>query len=161
MINLLPFLLAAAVTLDPALGPNLGWDGMGSTRIGLPFDQVQQLWPDELLPPAEGLKASAHCYHVSPERHRQITLMFYDERLARIDLTGAPGQSRDGIRIGDGIGAIKAHYPDVVITGQADQQVTATSADKKSAIRFYLLNGVVTAISAGDAVAVALDEGCY
>ena len=156
MITLLPLLFAATAVIDP----RLGWDGMGGTKIGLSFDQVRQRWPGELQPPAEGLKASAHCYHVSPDRHRQITLMFRDEHLARIDLTAAPGQSRDGIRIGDSIAVVKAHYPRAVVMGQ-EQQVTATSADKKSAIRFYLLNDVVTAISAGEADAVALGEGCY
>jgi hypothetical protein len=145
--------LGSAATIDP----RLGFDGLGSAKIGLSFEEVRHLWPDEIQPVDDGLKASAHCYHVSPSKHRQITLMFRDERLARIDLTAKPGQTTNGIQIGDGIAAVKRRYPQLVIS---EQQATAASADKKHAIRFYLLNGVVTGLSAGDADAVALDEGC-
>jgi hypothetical protein len=152
--------------LLPALGSaapidaRLGFDGLGKAKIGLSFDDVRHLWPDEIQPLDDGLKASAHCYHISPSKHRQISLMFRDERLARVDLTAKPGQTTDGIRIGDGIAAVKRRYPKLVITGQDEQQATATSGDKQHAIRFYLLNGVVTSLSAGDVDAVALDEGC-
>jgi hypothetical protein len=78
--------LGSAATVDP----QLGFDGLGSAKIGLSFEDVRHLWPDEIQPLDDGLKASAHCYHV----------------------------------------------------------------------RFYLLNGVVTGLSAGNADAVALDEGC-
>lgn len=136
----------------------LGFRGLGKIRIGATFAQVRKSWHGEIEAVPEALKPSPECFHVSPRSHPQVTLMFMNDRLARIDFTAAPGKAVGGIAIGDAASKVLKAYKGV----ETSQDYLAIwSGDRRSAIRFYTENSIIQSISAGNAYAVSMDEGCY
>jgi hypothetical protein len=159
-------MVAATVCFaNPSPADQIRFDGLGDLKIGQSFGEVSKLFPNEVSPVAAGLRASSDCYHVSPTKHAGITLMFKKEHLVRIDVTQPLFRTSSGLGIGDDFNALKLRYHDAVLEHQngapEEKQVTIVSPDKLYAFRFTFDQSRIDSISAGQANAVALDEGCY
>lgn len=141
------------------------FDGLGDLKVGQSFGAVSKLFPNEVFPVASSLRASSDCYHVSPVKHPGMTLMFKNDHLARIDVTQPLFRTSSGLGIGDDFNALKLRYHEAVLEQQngasEEKQVTIVSPDKLYALRFTFDHSRIDRISAGQADAVALDEGCY
>lgn len=144
---------------------SLSFNGLGKVKIGATFAQVQKSWDGQIPAVSERLKASPTCFHVSPKRHPEVTFMFMNDRLARIDLTAAPGKTDEGIVIGDAADKVLKVYNGMVRESAepdtSQEYLTVWSGNRQSAMRFYTEKSIVRGISAGNAYAVSLEEGCY
>jgi hypothetical protein len=149
----------------PSPADQIRFDGLGDLKIGQTFGEVSKLFRNEVVPVDPSLRASSDCYHVSPDNQPGMALMFQNEHLVRIDLTKPLFRTSSGIGIGDDFIALKLRYHEAVLK-QTDvategKSVTIASPDKHYAFRFYFDESRIDSISAGQADAVALDEGCY
>ena len=141
----------------------LSMSGLGAVRAGMTVDQVLPLldW--------SGLerKQRAHgCWYLRYDGPLAFRLMIIDDRVARIELTGATRlQTVAGVGIGSSEDDLKKIYgarldvqPHKYVEG--GHTITLRSGAGTEGLRFETANGAVTAIQAGPWEHLNLVEGC-
>jgi len=140
--------------------------GVGPLRFGMSLNQVNRLLKSHLhQPEVAGIDATGRYFTVELENHGDISLMFIDLRLARVDVDKPGLKTVGSIQVGNSasvviqkvrpVPQVQQHF--YVNTGL---YLTSLALDGKRGIRFEVIDGKVSTYYAGLLTAIQQVEGC-
>ena len=133
-------------------------DGAGPLKIGMRFDTVNQVLGTQMQRVPRELRPRANCFQLEAPAQPGLLLMFVDDRLQRIDATGAGVVSDRGIALGDPVDKVRRSYGEALRT--EDRWLTVRTGGDQYAIRFETSDGKVDSMYAGAWQDVRMEEGC-
>jgi len=141
----------------------LSMSGLGAVRAGMTVDQVLPLLDWSGL---ERRQRAGECWYLRYDGPAAFRLMILDDRVVRIELTGATGlHTFAGAGIGTTETALRQLYgarldvqPHKYVEG--GHTITLRSGAGTEGLRFETANGAVTAIQAGPWEHLHYVEGC-
>jgi hypothetical protein len=140
---------------------SLRMDGIGPLALGMRFDEANRLLGGTLRREQPG---SDECYYASIGKHPNVLLMFADDVLRRVDVTGNGPRTAAGVAIGDPVQRVFEVYPKVASAPNAyddrERYLTVRSPNGELALRFETLEGRVGGFYAGRFKEVQYIEGC-
>lgn len=154
--------IPALAALPP--GSRLTANGLGPLKIGMPLKSVNRLLEHPVVPTRADLRAVANCDYQNLPEAPGVSLVFIDDKLARIDITSGPTSSDRGIRLGDALSLVKEKYPDgkaQVLDHVADGvDLSVASPLSPNALSLQFETTRLTRMIAGRKRAVQFTEGC-
>jgi hypothetical protein len=91
----------------------LTYDGFGAVKIGMRFPNASRSFPSSL---ARGANYENTCYYADAKRGFQdVSFMFTDGKLARVDVSGKNYTTAEGAKVGDTEARIKWLYKNRVV----------------------------------------------
>lgn len=141
----------------------LSMSGLGAVRAGMTVDQVLPLLDWSGL---ERRQRAGECWYLRYDGPAAFRLMIIDDRVVRIELTGATGlHTFAGAGIGTTETALQRMYGARLVVQphkyvEGGHTITLRSGAGTEGLRFETANGAVTAIQAGPWEHLHYVEGC-
>jgi hypothetical protein len=155
--------LLACLPAQGAQPWQLGMDGIGPLRVGMRFEEVEQLLGQRLERSEPELGPSPECDQIELPGRKRIWLMFIHDVLKRVDVAQG-GSTAEGAAVGDPVARVFAVYPQVASEPDAYDQneryLTVFSPDRERAMRFETHDGKIARVYAGATREVGFIEGC-
>jgi hypothetical protein len=156
------FAVVAEAQTKRAANNLLTYDGFGTAKVGMTLARASRVFSSALVRDAQYEEA---CYYATAKRgFKDISFMFTDGRLARIDVENKNYTTVEGARVGDTEARIKRLYKGrVVVTPHAytdGHYLTVRQKGGKFAYVFETDGKRVTNFRAGKFPEVEYIEGC-
>ena len=159
--------LIACLMVTPANAKSqVDFSSFGSLRIGESMNQINRRLNEHIKPPAfPEADVTGRCFQVQSSTVNGVTLMFLDKVLVRIDIHKPGIRTIDGVSVGDSESAVIAAYKNRLISephayDESGKYLTALSENKKTGVRFEILDGKVGIYYLGTSQAIQFIEGC-
>jgi hypothetical protein len=163
----LALLLLLVCAAGQAAAPwTLRFDGIGPLATGMSFDAANSALHGILRRTPAANNPWPACDYIQVPDHPGLALLFIDDKLARIEVTGASRLATSaGLRIGMPTAAVRRAYPGVAVEPEAyDHEMhylTVHAPDGEHALRFVTgHDGRIQYFYTGDWSAVQLVEYC-
>lgn len=161
-------LLSLLINSNSCFAKNNVWklrpDGISDLKIGMNFDQINNLMGGSIKKTDPSLRGSPNCDHVPLPQHNGISLIFINDQLRRIDVISKNFSTEKGIIVGDPVKRVLKYYPNIVTTPQEYNETEKSLTDTKNldgyGMRFETRKGKIFSIHAGFIKELMLSEGC-
>jgi hypothetical protein len=139
-------------------------DGTGPAKIGMTLPQLKSVLGEKLRQSEDG-EGSDSCFYVKPAKHRHVSFMIEDGRLARVDVDGPGILTMEGIQVGDSESRARRIYgPGLKVEPHKyiddGHYLTIRSRDGRYGMRFETEKGKITRFYGGRFQSVQYVEGC-
>jgi hypothetical protein len=139
-------------------------DGAGPLRIGMGFDEANQLLDGALRRTPAELRASEDCDQLPVPGRPGLWLMFISDRLARLDVGQPVATSWRGARVGDSVARLRKLHPRAAPSlhkyDERGRYYTELEPGGRFGVRFETDSTRVVMFYAGEVRAIQFVEGC-
>ncbi len=160
VLLLLAVLAFPADAGPPSPADKVGFAGWGSARIGMPLWELLQAFEH----PVRMETLIGECTHLYLEDVPEIAFMIVEARLARIEVRTSDLSTFSGSKVGDPEAKVLAAYGARVESEEHEYQeghyLKIVSDDRKSALVFETVGGVVQGFRIGRLPEALWVEGC-
>lgn len=144
---------------DSALTAN----GLDRLRIGMTPQEVNRHLKRRLVPTPIANRATAECDYLPNPDHMGVHLLFWYNRLVRIDVETADIPYANGVRIGERLSSVRQQFPHAVEEPLAYVEgvsLVIENSLEPNGVSLQFANGVLRHILVGERKILRYDEAC-